>query len=219
MRTFLEFQITEKQLKGEEETDDVLDLEVTDALDDLETEEENSQSKSNNETSQGNKLSPSKHIETISEKTSFQRCKQKTFQLNKKLLVQPVDTNFVKQTNVDLREKLLEKVINHQKDFVENNQQIKDTVCEENKEKRNRFQNERVTFDSKFNQRIPDSLENISTLPNRNQHYKNHGVNNKNDLFAKSRVNPPQSHRVDKFDQRFSRGKNNRRYESYSVSR
>lgn len=64
----------------------------------------------------------------------------------------------------DLREKIIQK--NAQKDFyIGNGQGMEDDDCEEAKERRNRFQNERtIIISPKMNNEIPDSLENVVTL-------------------------------------------------------
>lgn len=62
----------------------------------------------------------------------------------------------------DLREKLQKNV---QKNVygVGNGQGIEDEDCEEAKERRNRFQNERTMISPKMNNDIPDTLENVLT--------------------------------------------------------
>lgn len=60
----------------------------------------------------------------------------------------------------DLREKLQK---NMQKGYVGNGQGLEDDDCEEAKERRNRFQNERTMISPKMNNDIPDTLENVVT--------------------------------------------------------
>lgn len=60
----------------------------------------------------------------------------------------------------DLREKLQK---NMQKVYVGNGQGMEDDDCEEAKERRNRFQNERTMISPKMNNDIPDTLENVVT--------------------------------------------------------
>lgn len=60
----------------------------------------------------------------------------------------------------DLREKLQK---NMQKIYVGNGQGMEDDDCEEAKERRNRFQNERTMISPKMNNDIPDTLENVVT--------------------------------------------------------
>lgn len=67
-----------------------------------------------------------------------------------------------KSNNVgDLREKLQKNM--QQKVYVGNGQGLEDDDCEEAKERRNRFQNERTMISPKMNNDIPDSLENVVT--------------------------------------------------------
>jgi len=60
----------------------------------------------------------------------------------------------------DLREKLQKNV---QKSMYGNGQGMEDDDCEEAKERRNRFQNERTMISPKMNNDIPDTLENVLT--------------------------------------------------------
>lgn len=60
----------------------------------------------------------------------------------------------------DLREKLQK---NMQKVYIGNGQGLEDDDCEEAKERRNRFQNERTMISPKMNNDIPDTLENVVT--------------------------------------------------------
>lgn len=65
----------------------------------------------------------------------------------------------------DLREKLQR---NMQKTaYIGNGQGMEDDDCEEAKERRNRFQNERTMISPKMNNDIPDTLENVVTEPSR----------------------------------------------------
>lgn len=50
-----------------------------------------------------------------------------------------------------------------QKVYVGNGQGTEDDDCEEAKERRNRFQNERTMISPKMNNDIPDTLENVVT--------------------------------------------------------
>lgn len=59
----------------------------------------------------------------------------------------------------DLREKLQKNA----KIYSGNGQGLEDDECEEAKERRNRFQNERTIVSSKMNNHIPDTLENVVT--------------------------------------------------------
>lgn len=58
----------------------------------------------------------------------------------------------------DLREKLLKNV-----KLYNNGPGMEDDECEEAKERRNRFQNERTMISPKMNSDIPDTLENVVT--------------------------------------------------------
>lgn len=59
----------------------------------------------------------------------------------------------------DLREKLQKNA----KIYSGNGQGLEDDECEEAKERRNRFQNERTIVSSKMNNHISDTLENVVT--------------------------------------------------------
>lgn len=61
----------------------------------------------------------------------------------------------------DLREKLQKNVPKCV--YVGNGQGMEDDDCEEAKERRNRFQNERTMISPKMNNDIPDTLENVLT--------------------------------------------------------
>ncbi|XP_033365703.1 uncharacterized protein LOC117242832 isoform X2 [Bombus vosnesenskii] len=150
--------------KGEEETDDVLDLGVTDALDDLDGEDENiefsrsktDRSNDNDFYDDGNQLeAQSKYYEQdeINEYKSEQTRQNDEFST-----IDNVNTS----NNIekgDLREKLQKNA----KVYSGNGQGLEDDECEEAKERRNRFQNERTIVSSKMNNHIPDTLENVVT--------------------------------------------------------
>jgi len=61
----------------------------------------------------------------------------------------------------DLREKLQKNV--QKSMYIGNGQGMEDDDCEEAKERRNRFQNERTMISQRMNNDIPDTLENILT--------------------------------------------------------
>ncbi|XP_015430295.1 PREDICTED: RNA-binding protein 33-like isoform X1 [Dufourea novaeangliae] len=151
--------------KGEEETDDVLDLGVTDALDDLDGEDENIDfSRSNTNRSNDNDFyedgdqleDQSKYYEQdeINEYKSEQMCQQDDRSAGDSV---STSTNIGKG---DLREKLQK---NAAKIYAGTGQGMEDDECEEAKERRNRFQNERTIVSPKMNSNIPDTLENVLT--------------------------------------------------------
>ncbi|XP_031827022.1 uncharacterized protein LOC116424580 isoform X2 [Nomia melanderi] len=150
--------------KGEEETDDVLDLGVTDALDDLDGEDENiefsrsktSRSNDNDFYEDGDRLEvQSKYYERdeINEYKNDQPRQQDE---------RSAGDNINTSTNIgkgDLREKLQKNA----KIYAATGQGFEDDECEEAKERRNRFQNERTIVSPKMNSNIPDTLENVVT--------------------------------------------------------
>ncbi|XP_031369657.1 RNA-binding protein 33-like isoform X2 [Apis dorsata] len=151
--------------KGEEETDDVLDLGVTDALDDLDGEDENiefSRSKTdrrndNDYYDDGDQLEvQSKYYEQ--EKINEYKNEQTRQHDERNSAIDSINMS----SNIekgDLREKLQKNA----KIYSGNGQGLEDDECEEAKERRNRFQNERTTVSSKMNNHIPDTLENVVT--------------------------------------------------------
>lgn len=151
--------------KGEEETDDVLDLGVTDALDDLDGEDENIEfSRSNTDKgSDNNFYKDGEHAdmqsygpnESVEHETTLQLCDG-----NAESVSVNVSNNIAKG---DLREKLqknIQKTI-----YIGNGQEMEDDDCEEarERERRNRFQNERTIVSPKMNNDIPETLENVVT--------------------------------------------------------
>ncbi|XP_012223337.1 RNA-binding protein 33-like isoform X2 [Linepithema humile] len=132
--------------KGEEETDDVLDLGVTDALDDLDDgEHPGVQPTSSYYEQDENAEYANEHEACQSDRNS--------------------ESNSVNVCNNigkgDLREKLQRNV---QKNiYIGNGQGAEDDDCEEERERRNRFQNERTIISPKMNNDIPDTLENVVT--------------------------------------------------------
>ncbi|CAB0041279.1 unnamed protein product [Trichogramma brassicae] len=162
--------------KADEETDDILDLGVTDAFDDLVTEDENIQSKTKshvevnicqkndipNEIS-SNELRKSQiqeKSEAVKSSTKYESIGDRGRQQN-----HSDEEPSVKQ-KIDLREKLKER-----NNFNKHNQVTDDEDGEELKERRNRFQSERTVVPTKANQEIPDSLEKVVTS---DQHVKTH---------------------------------------------
>ncbi|XP_011063032.1 PREDICTED: RNA-binding protein 33-like [Acromyrmex echinatior] len=155
--------------KGEEETDDVLDLGVTDALDDLDAEDENIEfSRGNTDKRSDNGFyKDGEHPETQSssyyeqdENVEYANEHEALPQSNRNL-----ESNSINVSNNigmgDLREKLQKNV--QKSMYIGNGQGMEDDDCEEAKERRNRFQNERTMISQRMNNDIPDTLENILT--------------------------------------------------------
>ncbi|OAD58740.1 hypothetical protein WN48_10285 [Eufriesea mexicana] len=150
--------------KGEEETDDVLDIGVTDALDDLDGEDENIEfNRSKTDRSNDNDFYEDRdHLEAQSkyyEQDEINEYKsEQSRQHDERSTIDSINTS----NNIekgDLREKLQKNA----KIYSGNGQGLEDDECEEAKERRNRFQNERTIVSSKMNNHIPDTLENVVT--------------------------------------------------------
>ncbi|XP_029679062.1 RNA-binding protein 33-like isoform X1 [Formica exsecta] len=155
--------------KGEEETDDVLDLGVTDALDDLDGEDENIEfSRGNTDKHSDNDfykdgehpIQPTSSYYEQDEGAEQYANEQASRQSGKNL-----ESNNVNVSNNigkgDLREKLqrnMQKTV-----YIGNGQGMEDDDCEEAKERRNRFQNERTMISPKMNNDIPETLESVVT--------------------------------------------------------
>ncbi|XP_076642361.1 uncharacterized protein LOC143353150 isoform X2 [Halictus rubicundus] len=160
--------------KGEEETDDVLDLGVTDALDDdLDGEDENielNRSNDNDFYEDGNQLEvPSKYYKQDEiDKYKNEQTRQKD--------ERSTNDNVNASSNIgkgDLREKLQKNAKIY---AAAAGQGMEDDECEEAKERRNRFQNERTIVSPKMNSNIPDSLENVVTSePSKLMMYRGRG--------------------------------------------
>ncbi|XP_014479002.1 PREDICTED: RNA-binding protein 33-like [Dinoponera quadriceps] len=149
--------------KGEEETDDILDLGVTDALDDLDGEDENIEfSRGNTDKHSDNDFyKDEEHSEVqatyYEQNENAEYANEQARQSDRNSDCHSVNV----PNNVgDLREKLQK---NMQKIYVGNGQGLEDDDCEEAKERRNRFQNERTMISPKMNNDIPDTLENVVT--------------------------------------------------------
>lgn len=133
----------------------MLDLGVTDALDDLEGEEENI-----NYSGVTNSRNHNNYYEEQHEAEVIYRYGRHEYQEN--IGGDGDNTGNSSNNKPDLREKLQK---NAQKDFyIGNGQGMEDDDCEDAKERRNRFQNERTIISLKMNNEIPDSLENVVTL-------------------------------------------------------
>ncbi|XP_066597147.1 RNA-binding protein 33-like [Prorops nasuta] len=144
--------------KGEEETDDVLDLGVTDALDDLEGDEENIEFNRNKTDNRNDGINDFSHDEQPNSESIY-------YEHDERLDHHCYEDGYADSINQhrgkgDLREKLQK---NLQKAYMGNGQGLEDDDCEEARERRNRFQNERTMISSKMNHEIPDSLENVVT--------------------------------------------------------
>ncbi|XP_078050089.1 uncharacterized protein LOC144476765 isoform X1 [Augochlora pura] len=147
--------------KGEEETDDVLDLGVTDALDDdLDGEDENlelNRSNDNDFYDDGHQLDVQSKYYEQDEINEYKI--EQTRQQDERSGNDNINTS----ANIgkgDLREKLQK---NAKMYAATTGQGMEDDECEEAKERRNRFQNERTIVSPKMNTNIPDSLENVVT--------------------------------------------------------
>lgn len=153
--------------KGEEETDDVLDLGVTDALDDLDAEDENIEfSRGNTDKRSDNDFyKDGEHPEAQS--SSYYEQDENAEYANEALpqSSRNLESNSINVSNNigmgDLREKLQKSM--QKSMYVGNGQGMEDDDCEEAKERRNRFQNERTMISPKMNNDIPDNLENVLT--------------------------------------------------------
>lgn len=142
----------------------MLDLGVTDALDDLDGEDENiecSRSKTNR-SNENDFYEDGDHLEVQSkyyEQDEINEYKhEQTRQHDERSAGDSINTS----SNIgkgDLREKLQKNA----KLYIGNGQGIEDDECEEAKERRNRFQNERTIVSPKMNNNIPDTLENVVT--------------------------------------------------------
>ncbi|EFN64480.1 hypothetical protein EAG_01817 [Camponotus floridanus] len=156
--------------KGEEETDDVLDLGVTDALDDLDGEDENIEfSRGNTDKRNDNDFyKDGEHPMEIQSASYYEQDEGAEQYANEQASRQSGKNSESNNVNVsnnigkgDLREKLQR---NMQKTaYIGNGQGMEDDDCEEAKERRNRFQNERTMISPKMNNDIPDTLENVVT--------------------------------------------------------
>ncbi|XP_015601189.1 RNA-binding protein 33 isoform X2 [Cephus cinctus] len=162
--------------KGEEETDDVLDLGVTDALDDLEGEDENIEYRSETDNRIQNDFYKEEHPDAGS--TYYEQEEQEEYKEEQNRQYEDSDgRDCVSLSNNynkgDLREKL--KNNSHKEFYVGNGQGLEDDDCEEAKERRNRFQNERTMISPKMNNDIPDSLENVVTAEQPRQLFRGRG--------------------------------------------
>ncbi|XP_008557201.1 serine/arginine repetitive matrix protein 2 [Microplitis demolitor] len=148
--------------KGEEETDDVLDLGVTDALDDLEGEDENVEYR--NETVSHNQS----HIyndDSVNCHGTYYEQEEHVSYIEESIHDPSIQQNPSQIPLGDLREKLQKNNVNSQR--IAGNgggPGTEDDECEEARERRNRFQPERTIIPPKMNLKIPDSLENVVTM-------------------------------------------------------
>ncbi|XP_076754130.1 uncharacterized protein LOC143425311 isoform X3 [Xylocopa sonorina] len=150
--------------KGEEETDDVLDIGVTDPLDDLDGEDENiefnrsktDRSNDNDFYKDGDQLEAQSKYYEQDEINEYKN--EQTRQHDERSAIDNINATGNIEKG-DLREKLQKNA----KMYSGNGQGLEDDECEEAKERRNRFQNERTTISSKMNNHIPDTLESVVT--------------------------------------------------------
>lgn len=147
----------------------MLELGVTDALDDLEADEENVQSKGNIEKHQQKEIHDNKSVEI-----------EPIHKQNEQIISQEKQDHHseeepdipIVRPKADLREKLREKSNSH-REALSASQAVEDDDGEEAKERRNRFQSERIMIPTKMNHEIPDSLENVVTSEQHRSHYRN----------------------------------------------
>lgn len=140
----------------------MLDLGVTDALDDLEGEDENIEYRSdtdNHNHSDFYKEERAANHGAYYDQEEHEGIREERYEDG------PMQTESALQNSlntVDLREKLQKNV--QRKVFVGNGQGLEDDDCDKAEERRNRFQNERIMIPQKMNHEIPDSLENVVTV-------------------------------------------------------
>ncbi|XP_043529794.1 uncharacterized protein LOC122539176 isoform X3 [Frieseomelitta varia] len=150
--------------KGEEETDDVLDLGVTDALDDLDGDDENiefNRSKTDR-SNQNDFYEDGDQLEAQSKYYEQDEIHEYKSEQVRQHDERPSVDNINASSNIE-RGDLREKLQKNAKIYSGNGQGLEDDECEEAKERRNRFQNERTIVSSKMNNHIPDTLENVVT--------------------------------------------------------
>ncbi|KAJ8666862.1 hypothetical protein QAD02_008524 [Eretmocerus hayati] len=181
--------LPEKQtvIKGEEETDDVLDLGVTDALDDLEAEEENvhhSRSSKAEHKPRASKERRSKRQQSLEETTASEPRESLASQHVNKSRPAVEETEAagssasaptIARPQTDLRERLREKAnSSHQRGTSSaKERRVDDDDAEDAKERRNRFESERSAVPTKMNHEIPDSLENVVTAEQHRPYFRN----------------------------------------------
>ncbi|XP_011502565.1 PREDICTED: rho GTPase-activating protein gacZ-like [Ceratosolen solmsi marchali] len=205
--------------KGEEETDDVLDLGVTDALDDLEAEEENIQSKCKNDKPDLDECFTNKQMmNTSHEQATRDQKMQANSQDNQDHHSEEESNVSIIHSKIDLREKLREKLNNQREIFIGNGQGMEDDDCEKAKERRNRFQNERIMVPQKMNHDIPDSLENVVTIEQHRSHYRSRERGDRGDRNDRS-DRCDRNDRGDRLDRRNIRGRSGGRYDIHQSGR
>ncbi|KAK0176519.1 hypothetical protein PV328_000648 [Microctonus aethiopoides] len=166
--------------KGEEETDDVLDLGVTDALDDLEGDDENISYR--NESVSHNQTHCYNDERIVDCHGGYYDHEEQPQHYEENIGHNEAILSTLSMSTGDLREKLQKNTNNAQRDVVVigNGQQqqrhhphhhhqhhlqpMEDDDGEEARERRNRFQNERTIVSPKMNNEIPDSLESVVTM-------------------------------------------------------
>lgn len=182
--------------KGEEETDDVLDLGVTDALDDLDAEDDNNDNtyinvpnncytNEQHHDNHVNYYNQNDNINYNDENTHHRHHQQHQHHQQQHHHHQYENNmssshggdygghNNMHHSTSDLREKL--KKTTPRDIIVGNGQGMEDDDCNEARERRNRFQNERTVISSKMNNEIPDSLENVVTVDQPRMSFRGRG--------------------------------------------
>lgn len=148
----------------------MLDLGVTDALDDLDAEDENIEFSRGNTDKRSDKdfYKDGEHLEAQSTSSYYEQDENAEYANEHEALPQSSRNSESSSVNIsnnigmgDLREKLQKNV--PKCIYVGNGQGMEDDDCEEAKERRNRFQNERTMISPKMNNDIPDTLENVLT--------------------------------------------------------
>jgi hypothetical protein len=179
----------------------------------LEAEEENVQSKCKNDKLQLDECYANKQMVNPShEQTTHDQNKQTISKTNQDHHSEEEPNVSIMSPKIDLREKLREKVIHQREVFIGNGQGLEDDDCEEAKERRNRFQSERIIVPQKMNYDIPDSLENVVTIEQHRSQYKNRERGDRGDRADKC-------DRGDRIDRRNIRGRSSGRYDIHQSGR
>lgn len=174
---------------------------VTDALDDLETEEDNTLSKNiRDKFKQNESCDSNKHFQQKKDQSVLKKSQEHQG-------LGSINSIFSKQK--DLREVLREKSYIQHESHIEDTYSnfIEDDDQEKTKEKRNRFPTERVMNNTKMNKNIPDSLENVLTTEHKSQE-KNSDKDCRDEKKDK----------VEKNDRRSNRGRFGGKYENIHQS-
>ncbi|XP_044002546.1 putative uncharacterized protein DDB_G0282133 isoform X2 [Aphidius gifuensis] len=171
--------------KGEEETDDVLDLGVTDALDDLDAEDDNNDNAYINVPNNcyANDQHHDNHVNYYNQNDNINYNDENTHHHHHHQYENNISShggggdygghNNMHHVTSDLREKLKKTI--PRDIIVGNGQGMEDDDCDEARERRNRFQNERTVISPKMNNEIPDSLENVVTVDQPRMSFRGRG--------------------------------------------